>query len=360
MADKGVKEMTKLDQWHTWQEIHAQPAIWEAFLPEIMAQRDDLRDWIKASDVSEVWFSGAGTSAYIGDFLAAGLATSNEMTFRSVASTDLVSAPTQFVTNSKPLVVNFGRSGNSAETIGVLNVLDALLQDAPRLNITCNAESVLATRQARRARTIVLPDDTHDKGFAMTSSYTTMLLTALTIFSPDVRPDAGSDLATRLRAALPEFAALAQDMAMPSRIVVVGSGALRFMAREAALKIMELTAGKIPVLWDTSLGFRHGPKSFVTPGTHVLSLTSADPDIARYDRDLVVELRKQFDDISVSEIAPTDMPDLWGGVLQATAAQIIAATLSSRLGLNVDDPFSGQGTLTRVVADVRLYPPAAS
>lgn len=353
--------MTDLTQWHTWREIHAQPGIWASFGPQVLAQRDDLRAWIKSTGATEVWFSGAGTSAYIGDFLAAALGAEGSPAMRSVASTDLVSAPHQFLGTATPIVVNFGRSGNSAETVGVLNLLDQLAPDAPRLNITCNAESALATRPAANQRAIVLPAETHDAGFAMTSSYTTMLLTALTILDPEPpSPQVYAALATALEDALPDYAKLAHDMSMPKRMVVTGSGALRYTAREAALKIMELTAGDIPVLWDSALGFRHGPKSFVAPGTHVLCLISNDPDIARYDHDLAAELRDQFADITVTEIAPTALPDPWGAVVQAAAAQVIAAVLSHRMGLNVDDPFAGKGTLTRVVADVKLYPPASS
>jgi tagatose-6-phosphate ketose/aldose isomerase len=352
--------MTDLTQRHTWREIHAQPAIWTQFGAEVLAQRDALRAWIAASGATEVWFSGAGTSAYIGDFIAAALATTSDLLLKSVASTDLVSAPHQFLGAAKPLVVSFGRSGNSAESIGVLNVLDALCPNAPRLNITCNAQSALATRPAVNQKTIVLPDATHDQGFAMTSSYTTMLLTALTIFDPDPPADVFASLAAGLTDRLVGFATLATEMALPDRMVVTGSGALRYTAREAALKIMELTAGQTPVLWDSALGFRHGPKSFIAPNTHVLCLISNDPAIARYDRDLAAELRVQFAGITVTEIEPTTVNDTWGAVVQAAAAQVIAAVLSARMGLNVDDPFVGQGTLTRVVEGVTLYPPAAS
>jgi tagatose-6-phosphate ketose/aldose isomerase len=333
--------MTDLTQWHTWREIHAQPAIWTQFGAEVLAQRDALRAWIAASGATEVWFSGAGTSAYIGDFIAAALATTSDLLLKSVASTDLVSAPHQFLGAAKPLVVSFGRSGNSAESIGVLNVLDALCPNAPRLNITCNAQSALATRPAVNQKTIVLPDATHDQGFAMTSSYTTMLLTALTIFDPDPPADVFASLAAGLTDRLVGFATLATEMALPDRMVVTGSGALRYTAREAALKIMELTA-------------------FIAPNTHVLCLISNDPAIARYDRDLAAELRVQFAGITVTEIEPTTVNDTWGAVVQAAAAQVIAAVLSARMGLNVDDPFVGQGTLTRVVEGVTLYPPAAS
>lgn len=350
--------MTDLAKWKTWAEIQRQGQIWRKFVPELGGQLAALRQWIEDSDIDEVWFSGAGTSAYIGDFVAAGLSTSSTRILRSVASTDLVSAPKQFIGRTRPLVVSFGRSGNSAESVGVLNVLDKLCPDAPRLNITCNAESVLATRSAQNQRVLILPDETHDAGFAMTSSYSTMLLSALALFDP-TPPDAPAQrLAVALDAALPRYLTMAESMAMPARIVITGSGALRYAARESALKIMELTAGRIPVLWDTSLGFRHGPKSFVTRGTHVICLTSADPDIARYDRDLASEIRHQFKKVTVTELPPTDLIDTWGAVVQVASAQVIAVVLSDRLGLNVDDPFEGLGTLTRVVSEVTLYPPA--
>ena len=350
--------MTDLTPWHTWREIHAQPQIWRDFATELEAEANDLRRWI-ATDADAVWLSGAGTSAYIGDFVAAALAADSERPLLSVPSTDLVSAPSQFpIGRGRPLLLSFGRSGNSAESVGALNVMDALAPDAPRLNITCNKESALATRPASNQRVVVLPDACHDQGFAMTSSYTTMLLTALTLLDPARPGDALPRLADALEDALPAFQSLSESITTPDRVVVTGSGALRFAAREAALKIMELSAGQIPALWDSSLGFRHGPKSFVTPNTHVFCMVSSDPAIARYDRDLAAELRQQFPGLSVTELAPPPINDTWGGVIPVVAAQIFAVHLASRLGLNVDDPFKGQGTLTRVVGDVKLYPPA--
>lgn len=351
--------MTNRNEWVTWRELQSQPEIWATFGPRIVAQAPDLREWISKTGATEVWFSGAGTSAYIGDFVVAALDGRSGLTMKSVASTDLVAAPRQFLGDGTPLVVSFGRSGNSAETLGVLNVLDNLRPDAPRLNITCNAQSALATRAANNQKVIVLPEETHDKGFAMTSSYSTMLLTALAIFDRSAPDGIFEKLGKALNERMPEFQNLAEGIDTPGRVVMTGSGAIRFAAREAALKIMELTAGQIPALWDSSLGFRHGPKSFVTADTHVFCLLSSDPDVALYDRDLAKELRRQFSGLTVTEIAPPPVNDTWGAVVQVVAAQIIAVILSERLGLNVDNPFAGRGTLTRVVTGVTLYPPAA-
>lgn len=347
--------MTKnLTDWATWRETHSQPEIWRSWGGTLDVA--GLRDWIAAQDFDEVWFCGAGTSAYIGDIIAASVNGT-----RSVPSTDLVADPVQVLANARPLVVSFGRSGNSAESIGTMDALDALAPDAPRLHITCNKDGALATRGARGpAKVIVLPDATHDAGFAMTSSFSTMLLTALALF------DAPSDvlarfnaLASQLEALLPQFCAGER----PERAVYVGTGPLTFAAREAALKVMELSAGQIPALWDSTLGFRHGPKSFVTDTTAITLFLSPHQPTHGYDTDLAEELRRQFPRSAVQTIGPGGEIDVpmpfgaaWAAPLCVAAAQVRGVIWAHALGLNVDDPFAGQATLSRVVADVKLYP----
>ena len=53
------------------------------------------------------------------------------------------------------------------------------------------------------------------------------------------------------------------------RIVYIGSGSLAGLTREAQLKILELTAGKVATIFDSSMGFRHGPKSFINENNNV-------------------------------------------------------------------------------------------
>lgn len=353
--------MTDLTRFATWREIQAQPAIWAAWAKALDVA--SLRDWVAALGVDEVWFCGAGSSAYIGDMLVAALEGQGGPRLRAVATTDLVARPYAYLNGRKPLVVSFGRSGNSAETLGTLDALDALAPDAPRMNITCNAGSALALRKAAVQRVIVLPDATHDAGFAMTSSFTTMLLTALMVFEESGSIGALEPLSTSLSRLLPQFEAHARTARRPERVVFVGSGALAFAAREAALKVMELAAGQIPALWDSTLGFRHGPKSFVRGVTDVWVFGSADAHAARYDADLVAELRSQFPSAQTTLVGPGGDIDLQtdgcGIVLPVVLAQVLAVIWSEALGLPVDDPFAGQGTLSRVVSGVKLYPVVA-
>lgn len=343
--------MNDLEQWATWREIHAQPSIWNAWSKALDVA--DLRAWVAAQNVSEIWFCGAGTSAYIGEIIFAGLEGAGGPRLRAVATTDLVSRPHAYLTDERPLVVSFGRSGNSTESIGTLDALDALAPTAPRLNITCNKDGALATRPSNGPQKVVLlPDACHDAGFAMTSSFSTMLLSALAIFDPANRNPMIA-LGNLLKDALPHYASTIPKA--PKRAVFVGAGSLAYSAREAALKVMELSAGAIPALWDSTLGFRHGPKSFVTDDTFITVFVSSDPATARYDRDLVTELRAQFPKVTVHTIdVPID--DAWGAPIAIAFAQIAGVMWSSQLGLNVDDPFIGRGTLSRVVAGVKLYP----
>jgi len=358
--------MTDLTAHATWREIQSQPAIWAGWADS--ADLAAAAAWVAVLTVDEVWFTGAGSSAYIGEMVVAGLEGQVGPRLRAVATTDLVARPATYLRGTRPLVVSFGRSGNSAESLGTLDALDALAPDAPRLNITCNGESALARRTGAHGHALILPAATHDAGFAMTSSLTTMLLSALAIFDRSGgRPGKVAAAALAARGLLPRLTEAALATPVAQRIVFVGSGPLAFAARESALKVMELTAGQVPALWDSTLGFRHGPKSFVRGDTAIVVLTSPDHPAASYDADLAAELRQQFPAARVTTLGPggdlpIEMPDgaAWGAPLAILFAQCLAVAWSAALGLNVDDPFAGQGTLSRVVSGVRLYPVASA
>ncbi|MGA0229082.1 MAG: tagatose-bisphosphate aldolase, partial [Paracoccaceae bacterium] len=59
----------QIQKSNTWQEIHAQPDIWRAWSNYFSAEA--YKTWIAQLGIKEVWFCGAGTSAYIGDIIAA-------------------------------------------------------------------------------------------------------------------------------------------------------------------------------------------------------------------------------------------------------------------------------------------------
>lgn len=362
-----------LERWITFQETMAQPAVWRAWGEPLNAISASISDWLKSRDHQEVWFCGAGSSAFIGDALAASLDRPGAQTrYRSLPTTDLVSCPAKYLpAQGRILAVSFGRSGDSSETIGTLDLLDAHLPQADRLHFTCNPQGALANRKPRGPgdqKVVLLPEATNDRGFAMTSSYSTMLLSALACLD-DARPlpiaQALHELADAGERVLGDAIAHAARSSRPSRAVFLGSGALAGAARESALKVLELAQGQIPTLWDTTLGFRHGPKAIVDAGTRVHVFISGTEHTSRYDLDVVRELRAQFGAKSVVALGSEDtgadirIPvignDAWTLVLHVLFAQINAIAWSDSLEVNVDNPFIG-GNLSRVVSGVALYP----
>ena len=355
----------------TEHEIAAQPQIWEAWAKVLPDTARQTRDWIAARAPDEIWLCGAGTSAFIADSLCVALdRRRGGIPLRNVATTDLVARPQDFFRPGlRPLVISFGRSGNSSESIGTLDLLDRIAPDADRLNITCNSTSALATRAAKgsgQQRVITLPDACHNAGFAMTSSYTTMLLTALACLDDAPVSDITTRLTT-LAATARRLLASPLDQPRPERAVFLGSGPYRGTARESALKILELTAGRVVTSWDSTLGFRHGPKAVVDDRTAVYIFLSSDPLTRKYDQDVATEIRAQFPAILVTTLGQTlpgsDTPDIaldtglmdvWNTPVAVILAQRLSVLWSKSLGLNVDDPFAGRN-LTRVVSNVRLY-----
>ena len=66
-----------------------------------------------------------------------------------MATTDIVSAPDLYCTPAPTLLVSFGRSGNSPESIAAVELADARIADVHHLIITCNADGALAQRAGR-------------------------------------------------------------------------------------------------------------------------------------------------------------------------------------------------------------------
>ncbi|GGL61697.1 SIS domain-containing protein [Wenxinia marina] len=351
----------RLDETATWAEIHAQPGIWEAWAPELAARAADIGAWIAARAPREIWLCGAGTSAFVGEIAAAGLP---DRRLRAVATTDIVACPQDWLPSAgDALVVQFGRSGDSSESVGLLDLLDAHAPRADRLHVTCNPAGALATRASAGAgqlRVLLLPEETHDAGFAMTSSFTTMLLSALACLGGIDPAAALPALAEEARALLPALAA--RPAPRPGRAIFLGSGALTGAARESALKVLELTAGRTITQWDSPMGFRHGPKSAVDDDTAVFVLLHPGDHTRRFDHDVADEIAAQFPDASVTTIGPGGDISYRGtgtaaadAVLAVLPAQILAARWSADLGLPVDDPFQGRN-LSRVVSGVTLHP----
>ncbi|MFJ4439236.1 SIS domain-containing protein [Streptomyces sp. NPDC088923] len=365
---------------HTHREIGQQPRLWRRMAALVEAEGTQLRAFLApllADPSLRVVLTGAGTSAFAGGIAAPALAAATGRTVEAVATTDIVAGPYAcFPDRERPtLLVSFARSGNSPESTAATALAEQLLDHCAHLLVTCNAEGALALAHRERPDSYVLltPPEAEDQGFAMTSSLTCMLLGALgALGAGKVRGLDG--VAESAEAVLGETSPR-QVTALTGRgldrFVYLGSGPLKALANESALKLLELTGGAVSALADSSLGFRHGPKAFLTPRTGVVVFVSNDPYTRRYDLDIFAELSAALPTGQVVAVAgrPDGLPAAHTWLLPGMAeaddaalalpavvyAQLIALHTSLAYGVTPDNPFP-DGEVNRVVQGVTVHP----
>ncbi len=324
-----------------------------------------------------VVLTGAGTSAYAGEAIAPWLSCQG-LDARAVATTDIVSNPLEYLTPEMPtLLVSFARSGNSPESVAAVAVADQLVKNIWHLILTCNEEGELYryAQQSERACCHLMPEGSNDKSFAMTSSYSCMTLAAITLLGKLPRTEAVSQverLASIVEAGMPQWADKVNTLAKLDyqRLVILGSGGLAGVAREASLKSLELSAGRVVTAFESSLGFRHGPKFLIDGQTLVVQLFSSDTYTQQYDLDMFREIHSNkmalshlalvpgvvsgLEGESVS-VAAEQLDDIWLTFPYIVFAQMLAMTKSLQLGLTPDNPCP-TGEVNRVVQGVTIYP----
>jgi tagatose-6-phosphate ketose/aldose isomerase len=365
---------------HTAREIAQQPALWrevERLLHERRAQVDAFLRPLLAREDLRVILTGAGTSAFAGEVLAADLGRHLGRRVEAIATTDLVSNPRQHLGSDEPtLLVSFARSGDSPESVAATRLADELLSDCHHLVVTCNVEGQLYRDHQGNERSLVLamPAEANDHGFAMTSSFTCMLLAVLAALGGQPDDATVERLARAGEQVLVERADAVRELASRGyeRIVYLGSGPLKGLARESALKMLELSAGRVTTWFDSPLGFRHGPKSIVDPHTLVVVYVSNDPHTRQYDLDIVAELRAAMPEQDVVAISATaderltgdsswrltgvaDVDDVELALPLVVCAQLLALHVSLALGKTPDNPFP-DNAVNRVVQGVTIHP----
>ncbi|MEL7691141.1 SIS domain-containing protein [Citromicrobium bathyomarinum] len=365
------------------QQLEAKGALWTAReigqQPEVLLATDrivaQMKDRIAAfanpylsNPLARVILTGAGTSAFIGECLAPFLDAQVAARVEALATTDIVSSPFVYLRKDVPtLLVSFGRSGNSPESKGAIEIADELVADVSHLVITCNADGAIAAQGKDNRLTVLLPEAAHDQSFAMTSSFTSMMYAAWAALSPERADPAriAEGCTSLLQTIVPMMQRLAE--ARFDRVVYLGSGPFKGLAREAALKLMELTDGKILTSYDSPLGFRHGPKAMVNDRTMVMLFMSNDPLTRAYDMDLRAELiadgtaaqivtLSALDDIDDAILVPgmADAKDAELLYPYIVPAQVYGILASLDAGLTPDNP-NVSGTVNRVVQGVRLH-----
>lgn len=371
----------------TGAEIKGQPELWLKIWDYINAENERIKNFLAPlldKKHLQVVLTGAGSSAFIGETVQHTFKFNSNVTTKAVSTTSLVTHFENYLNlNAPTLLISFARSGNSPESLAVIDRAEKYCSDIHHLAITCNVNGKLAKKinSFANSLTLALPPESEDQGLAMTGSFTGMLLAALLIASFYKKPDAQKNSLERVsetafhlieenKGNLKEIAKLDFD-----RIIFLGSGPLLGIARESHLKVQELTDGRIIGKYDSYLGFRHGPKAVINEKSLIVYLFSQDKEVFKYEKDLADQIandgfylqtvgifasQEQSDQVScdsnivMKPFVDNDHQQL-SPLLYVLPAQIIGYYKCKELGLNPDAP-SRNNVISRVVEGVTIYP----
>lgn len=295
------RELERLNAFWTAKEIEQQPSCWRkthAILQECQPAIDVFMADVFAQPKLRIILTGAGTSAFAGRALAPALSRNTGLRVEAIATTDLVSNPHEYFAEDLPtLLVSFARSGNSPESVAAVVLANQCLSTCYHLVLTCNGEGQLYKNCANSqgAFALLMPEETNDKSFAMTSSFSSMMLAAFSAIT--ISQDYTKEIESFCKCSEGLVKEINKDISTIAsesiqRVIYLGSGGLQGLAQESALKLLELTAGKVIACYDSPLGFRHGPKSIVDNSTMIVVYISNNPYTRQYDLDLLDELRR--------------------------------------------------------------------
>lgn len=367
----------------TAKEILQQPALWRNLAQLLMKQSQEIDAFMsrleKLSDL-RIILTGAGSSAFIGESLQMMLGRGYGLRSEAIATTDIVSAPEAVLFDVPTLLVSFSRSGESPESMEALRLASKHINKLYNLVVVCKKESSLADMAAQSGDTLILnmPEGSSDLGFAMTSSVSCMMLgtyMALSGIQASRYAEYIHQLADSVEKEFKAMDNLARDIAsFPyDRMIYLGSGGLKGLAHEGAVKSLELTNGKVNASYESPMGFRHGPKTVINKRTLTVHFISPLLKTRLYDLDLLHELVEQKEENKQAAIADKngDMPsgldyaflyEPVGAEYQELTAyikgllflQLISLEKSMESGTPTDNPSIG-GQVSRVVRGVKIH-----
>lgn len=385
MFSKTNKELEKLGAKITTREIEQQPELWQQTWSIYQEKKPEIDEFL--ATINQKWgkvrviFTGAGTSAYVGNTITPYLQKHGDRSkynFEAIDTTKIVSTPEDYLEKSTPtILVSFARSGNSPESVATVELAKKMVTNLYQVAITCAPEGKLAQDLKGDATGLVLlmPEKSLDQGFAMTGSFSCMSLAALLVFDTltDHEKKEIIDQIAEMGQSVINREAEIQSLVDTdfNRIVYIGSGCLGGLAEETRLKILELTAGEVAALFDTSMGLRHGPKSFLNSNTIVFDYVSNNSYTREYDLDILNEIKddqivplvmavgqeKEGQNYSGASFTFSEkklLPDAYLALPDVMFGQTVALLTSIKVNNKPDTP-SPTGTVNRVVKGVTIH-----
>jgi tagatose-6-phosphate ketose/aldose isomerase len=375
---------------YTPREIHGQVDLWADTVERIERRLPEIRSFLEplsGKGSSTCILTGAGTSEFVGYCIEGLMRRRLRLPTDVFSTTKIVTNPEDlFVPGMHHLLMSFARSGNSPESVGAVRIADMLATRVSHMVVTCNRDGKLMDEIAGRERCLAidLHPDTNDRGLAMTSSFSNMVVAGQAlahIFEPETFTGHVEGILACGRRVLDTAPDVVERLCRLDfdRAVFLGSGPNFGTAVESHLKLQELTAGAVMCAYDTFPGLRHGPEAVVHRGTLVVAFISRDPYVRRYETDLLAELKEKglgralmvccdrageplsgFADFTV-EYDPGlrhAFPDDLAPPVQVIAGQLLGLFKSVQLGFRPDAP-SETGVIHRVVRGVKVYDPVA-
>lgn len=370
--------------FYTKKEIEGQPILWVETIRSI-GKNGQTADFLKSVYEKEnlnIVLTGAGSSAYIGESIEHLFRVRKGIAANAIPTTTLVTNFEDYIDVTAPLLlISFARSGNSPESMAVVEIAELLCDDVTHIALTCNSSGKLAKKikSLPNGMVMMLPSASEDKGLAMTGSFTSMMLAGIYLSKIPTNENltaAIEQIAEDTRKVIESYAPALKSISGKDfdRIVFLGSGPLLGIARESHLKVQELTDGEVVGKFDSFLGFRHGPKAVVNGKTLMVFLFSPDMNVFRYEKDLVEEVIQEnhamncigvfYNRLQAAKINPdisilsrqdiTTISSDFDLLPYVLPAQIIGYYKSLQLGLNPDTP-SRNNAISRVVKGVKIY-----
>ncbi|MGH9628917.1 MAG: SIS domain-containing protein [Bryobacteraceae bacterium] len=363
---------------NTSREILQQPETWLATADQML--QHDARLEELCHGVRAIVLTGSGSSQYSGECLVPVLQRELGVPVQSVGGGSILTEGAGAITPLRPcLAVSFARSGDSPESSAAVELLLRSEPEVRHLVITCNRNGKLAKDYANHPRVFVitLEDRTNDRSLVMTSSFTNMLLACRILGFRGkgeryrsligVLSKSASHLLDHDKGILKGLAASGFD-----RAVFLGSGARYGAARECALKMLEMTDGRVVTFAETYLGLRHGPMSAINSATLIVCFLSSGPGRRPYETDLIREIEhKKLGNqrLLVGEDVPYDLAsegdvmvqcpgiasvgDDDAAVLDVVVGQLLGFFRCLQDGLDPDSPSSG--AIHRVVESFPVH-----
>ncbi len=173
---------------YTAKEISNQPELWKKTYLKIVKEKKQISDFLDKvweNDCPYIIFTGAGTSAFIGEALVGAYQRELGVICRAIATTDIITHPENYFIKTRPtLLISLARSGDSPESVATLEKAREHCDNLYELSITCNEQGELAKNSDRKnSHVFLLPEEANDRSLAMTGSFSSMLLAGLLILN---------------------------------------------------------------------------------------------------------------------------------------------------------------------------------